>query len=263
MNRLIKIIFLAGVICGWSLCFAQNPIFLPVDDEKAREVSEYNKYFLMDQLYFAKRHRIVEIDVDLLKRSKIITLNFFDDVNIPVVRASLKKGAGSGYVWDGQMQFATLDDIFIPPESEEVLREQGITRELLLEQVRGVTFYIYNWDVDNRTGEAVYSAISPKGALSNKPLDASDLPDFTRKAFSSVSGKVTFHPTQQIFFITSLKFSPKYHVVYEYEHKKSYMSDVNSQDSVRVQSGKKRYEEHTEFIERLPVEEDKKIKGDM
>jgi len=113
MNKLIKPILFFGVIFGWGLCFAQSPIFLPVDDEKAKEVSEYNKYFLMRQLYFSKRYRIVEVDAELLKSSKNITLNFFEDINIPLNREAIKKGSGS-LTWLGQMQFG--EDEGVVPE---------------------------------------------------------------------------------------------------------------------------------------------------
>lgn len=263
MNKLIKTVFLAGVICGWSLCFAQNPIFLPVDDQKAKEVSEYNKNFLMGQLYFSKRHRIVEIDADLLKRSKNITLNLFGDINIPLKREAIKEGVGS-LTWVGQMQSADEEGATFPPEAEAYLKEIGFTPEMLLNHLKRVTFYVNDYDVNNKTGEAVPSAISPKGTMSQRPLHSSELPDFTRNAFVSFYGRANYFPTGQDFMIMPLMYSPKYHVVYELDNEKRFPTNIDSDEYVPTPENKRKQDAHTEFFRGVPRdEEDKIIKGDF
>src|SRR5690606_21415660 len=52
----------------------------------------------------SKRHRIVEINAELLKNRKNITLNFFEDIAIPLKLETIKDGRGS-LTWLGQMQF--------------------------------------------------------------------------------------------------------------------------------------------------------------
>lgn len=263
MNKLIKPILFFGVIFGWGLCFAQSPIFLPVDDEKAKEVSEYNKYFLMRQLYFSKRYRIVEVDAELLKSSKNITLNFFEDINIPLNREAIKKGSGS-LTWLGQMQFGEDEGVVIPPESESSLKEVGLTPEKLLSHLRRVTFYVNDYDVNNKTGEAVPSAISPKGATSERPLHSSELPDFTRNSFSSVYGGANYLPTRQNFMVMPLQYSPKYHVVYELDNEKIFPTNIDSDGYVPTPENKRKQDAHTEFFGSVPRdEEDKIIRGDF
>lgn len=263
MSKFIRSIFISWVMVGWSLCFAQNPIFLPVDNEKAKEVIEYNKYFLMRQLYFSKRHRIVEINAELLKNRKNITLNFFEDIAIPLKLETIKDGRGS-LTWLGQMQFGEEERIAIPPEYESSLKGVGLTPEMVLSHLRRVTFYVHEYDVNNKTGEAVPSAISPKGTASEIPLHSSELPDFTRNSFSSVYGGVNYLPTRQSFMVMPLQYSPKYHVVYELDNDKRYPVNIDSDEYVPTPENKRKQDAHNEFFRGVPRdEEDKLIKGNF
>ena len=65
--------------------FAELPELLtPVTGSEEAIVTSENDYFLKKHLYFAKRHRIVRVDLDLLESVEQFTISLFDDVSLAV-----------------------------------------------------------------------------------------------------------------------------------------------------------------------------------
>jgi len=85
VNIKVVAVLLVNLILYPFTAFAQAPeLFIPVTGSEEAIVQAKNAYFLKKELYFAKRHRIVRINTDLLlqdekSRAQIIA-NLFDDV---------------------------------------------------------------------------------------------------------------------------------------------------------------------------------------
>lgn len=121
----------------------------------------------------------------------------------------------------------------------------------------GITFYIHSWDRDKKTGTVIRSNKKEMGS-SRQINDVPDIADIRRQAFKSVSGRfATIYPRKQ-FVLWPLKYTPKYHVIYEIDDSKLYTGRTDPDEDIRKQK------QHDRYLKSLPREKPgKAIKGEL
>lgn len=88
-----------------NIAIAEHPeLLIPAIGEDQERVLSANEYFVKKGAYFAKRYRIVRVDTELLLGSDAaLTISFFDDVSIPVVRTGIDvRNRGVNFTWRGR-----------------------------------------------------------------------------------------------------------------------------------------------------------------
>ncbi len=236
-------------------------LLVSVRNDKAHKIEEYNNIFLKKRLYFASRHRIVTIDTSLLSKREIdFTITPFEDVQITVSTKEVIEKPHRGTVsWKGEMHVSGLEDALSQLTDAE--RSYLSVKELKY-ALSDINLFISTWDIDKETGIATRST-ERKGSVSPEPTPIPKLPDLRKNAFKSVGGNFTIIPSGKRYVLTPLKYSPKYHVIYEIDPKKSYPTSDDPNTKIS-QENKNKAMEYKQYLKGLPEEHfNKAIKGDL
>jgi hypothetical protein len=270
-------IFTLPLILVATLSAAQQrfEILQDIDDDKGQRIAEYNSAFLQEQLYFASRYRIVEVDTDLLLSSEEFTITPFPDVPpIQLRRANIVEYQDSLAIHaDVEMNL---------PEGFEFIRPQ-------------ILISLLSWDIDER-GDAQVSSdnrfeFSPywridefdrpvlevpsdvsEGFIGPPPQSPEDiarhkeLSRLDKNAFHSVTATIEMPPASQ-YRLTPLRLTPRYSLIYEVDQEKRIVSAVDrmpSEPSIESDpEQRERIREYREFQAQLPDDSNRAVRGDI
>lgn len=262
-----------------------NELITEVDAVKAQQLADYNAVFLQEALYSTKRHRIVEVDTDLLLNASEFTITVFDDV--PPFE----------YVAE---RFSTHEDM-IYVKAHFVDASQGSSLTNLASLIDSSALIgMHAWDL-YATNEAVLSmrnrrAFSPSwqidGNETDGPLPSSQFTCDTRveeypqnapeggegndndaslqkRQFYSVSTSIV-SPDGIRYRLTPLRYTPKYSVIKELDPSKftNILMDptIGADGTVidtRSEEDKAKQDAYRDFIDSLPDETGKVVLGDI
>jgi len=180
-------------------------LFIPVTEQEEQQVREKQDYFLKRSNYFAKRHRIVRVNTDVLFNEPRFRITFFDDASITVQRKSVDQGAM--ITWKGQMenQPISVEEFVRAGDPRDVARDAYST-----------------WvDVSISAAKQVYDPETGRSA----PLIGRDLK--TGRPINSVDsskGQYTFYHAgaeisplslKKTYRLRPLEWDSRYHILYE------------------------------------------------
>lgn len=269
MKIIHKLMCIALLMLSPHLLAEVKEVLKPVSDVKASKIETYNESYLKKLLYFSIRHRIVEVNTDLLVNSKIddvFSFSPFDDLDLLLKTIRIKAYSNDRASWTGKIQVPAsyIDKVNqLTPEER-----QGIGAEEFLTLLTSVNLIISTWDIDRDTGEALIANSKRAEKLSPSPIEVQESRGIERNAFQSVRGAIPVVTTGQKFYIVPLKYSPKYHVIYEVDQSKTYATgnDIPGEEPTRTSEDNRRSQLHKAFLDSLPKKEsdtDKQIKGDI
>lgn len=273
MKKFQCLIYVAFLLISPLIFADSKELFKEVNHKKSQKLSEYNDLFLRKALYFSARHRLVQINTSLLtssnKDGKFI-LNLFDDVTINVQSKRMTFTSPFHGAWYGEMETA-------PSINDEINQltayERGnFSTEEFKSFFTDIVFYFEDWDVDLVANSASFSHENKVGITSTVPIQDTALPKLKRRAFRTVSGRFTELFSGRTFVIMPLKYTPKYHVIYEQDDSKTFTTANDVPGSEPLMSPEEILEDENllkaieleVFLDSLPKEEPGKIiKGDL
>lgn len=273
MKRFQCLIYLVFVSMSPYLFADSKELFKEVPSQKSQKLSEYNDLFLNKTLYFSTRHRIVKVNTALLTSSNKdgnFILNPFKDVSINVQTKRMTVSSPYHGAWHGEIE----SDISLEDDISQLTDYErgGFSAEEFKSFFTNVTFYFHDWDVDLDTNTASTSNQNKTGTTSPEPVEDVVPPKLKRKAFRTARGRFTEITTGQTFVIIPLKYTPKYHVIYEQDDSKIFTTgnDVPnseppmSREDTLADENLLKAIQHRLFLTDLPkATPGKTIKGDM
>lgn len=241
--------------------------FRPVDDLTADRVKNYNNRFISDRLYFAKRHRIVEVDIESLRQSERSTITLFEGGNqYEIQRRQLAKSqiyGASRWVGNVVLPDSSLSEDNLSADELEDISKSGMTLDQINSQIGRVELFMLEWDVNVQTGEAIPSAERRSKALSPTQTQDSENGTYIEGAFSSLSGDIDLSAEGGgLYRIEALENSPRYHLLYEVDNSKTFgaiETGVEADGDVSEAQRKKRA--YDNFVNSLPTEPKRKTVG--
>ena len=192
---------------------------------QAQRLEEYNSVFLQKELYFAKRHRIVTVELSVLLAQRDITVTPFEDVDpIRVAYESLTRLHDDAIFWRGH---------FVFPQDDQLFKQTcvGVPAKVS----------IFWWNL-HEEGHALNSA-------ENRFYSADAL-------FSA--------PGHSTYVMKSLRYTPRYSVIYEIAPDTVIPLRIDGTPGVpaaRTESEAVIHDRYRTFMDSLP-EDTKTIRGD-
>lgn len=245
----VLIVALLMTINSFAFC-SEKELFKVVNDSKARKIFEYNRPYIDKKIYYAKRYKIVTVNEKLLMDGEPeFQISPFEDIKILVETENLDPPDDFGFiVWRGiQKNWQSMR--LSGPNGEKIENGEETIRNFL-----GVTFYSHAWDVNEVSGEAMHPAKNSYGGLSDS-LDRSikKNPNIHKKKFRTISGSFKVLGKGE-FHVTPLKYTPKYHLVYELDRSgKAYNVDT-PENQLRPET-KMMLLKQQEYLRSLPEED--------
>jgi hypothetical protein len=252
----------------------------PIDADRALRLEQYNSAFLRQELFHAARHRIVEVNADLLLDAQDITVTPFEDVE-PFQLAPLPgtpRRVGDDHIfWSGQYkQLEALNEALGAP-------------------VVSVTIAANAWDLEP-SGDAVVSSqnrfeFSPLWVVNengNVVLDRSRAPpgqlvipgdpprtpeqiakhrriqNLNKHAFYSVDAVFDAAGGSR-YVLKALKYTPRYSVLYEIRRDTVMPVKIDRMpgDPEATPEERAAFDRYRRLVESLPNESDKSIRGEI
>lgn len=187
----------------------------------AAKILERNRFFIANHKYFAKRQRIVKVNVEaLLNKDRTHTISLFDDAVITVKNESMVRNQnGDIHKWIGDIAHPS-----IPVEAFESLTEKqrhGLSPKAFSQLIQKIDFNITEWDRNTLNGKLFPSAIRPKPIarhIQEVPEGyPNELNDLEENAFKTISGKIIVNdpPHQKVYKIYPLENDPEYTLIIE------------------------------------------------
>jgi hypothetical protein len=165
-----------------------DELFIPVDASTYDRLYENNEFFIRQQLYFAKKHRIVKINTDLLMHdSEPFSITPFNDVKFKVFGNKKAKPINQqSHIWDGQLSHPRI-------ETDD---------EDLNQRINAVTLYI-------SSGSVLYD---PESGHSTDGMGVSE--ENRQVAINMVGGKIKDRLGKKTVAIDVLPNNPDYNLIY-------------------------------------------------
>jgi len=240
-----------------------------VDARIEAAASDYSSRFLDEQLYFAKRHRIVEVNVPMLRETSIDGLTLFEgDEKVSLRREERRESQIHGVtMWIGNIVLpggSLARDQWSEAEIEQI-EKNGLTIEQLISFVGRVELQILYWDIDSVTGEAYPSAERRDQQFGPAPISGVPVGDVKKQAFASVRGQIDLSILGRgIYRLEPLRNSPKYHILYEVDPTKTYgLVETNPDATSQISAAGQRKLDYHEFLKSLPARSAVITKGDL
>ena len=125
-------------------------LFQPIPQDVRDKTINQNNYSIKRATYFAKRHRIVQAELDLLgEKAGPFILNPFEDVELVIEMDKIRdQYSGTTRVWKGNKL------------SDRIETEDPRLSDELKKQLNSVNLYIHAESVENRAGDFSRPAIS-------------------------------------------------------------------------------------------------------
>lgn len=204
-----------------------NRLFQPVPQDIRDKTFNQNYYSIKRATYFAKRHRIVKADLDLLaEKSEPFILNPFDDVALVIETDKIRdQYSGTTRVWMGKKLSDRIE-----------VEDPRLSKELK-KQLNSVILYIHAESVENEEGEF------------SRPAISSDLSKPSISTAIYITGEVShLNSKYQILPVNS---SFDKYLVIELDREKRLLSDSSEE-------AQRRREAHMEFERSLLREQQKR-----
>jgi hypothetical protein len=188
-------------------------LLIPADRVAIERFARSSNYFLREQLYFAKRHRIVKINFDVLERDGArFTVTPFDDLAVELQATRIDRSSPGGSVlWQGRI----LRPVVGPDLELELDDEQ---RDAELDLVNTVDL-AYRWavrDVRPALARVLAGDGAPVPRIANAAGAASSMKGAAMKMrVMTMSAAWNLEAVPTTLRIAEIDEDPRYHVVYE------------------------------------------------
>jgi hypothetical protein len=247
LRRVICLALLS--IAGQTAAKSNAPpeLLLPVDDATVQRLTGPMAFDLRKRLYFAKRYRIVKVDIDLLQQPGItLAITPFPDAPALQVRAESIQAADSAAGprrWRGEI----LDVI---PESQRATYEADPERQASLQLLTALELRIRerSWDVPPAVeAEFARSADAPPRVATGRP-DRTHTgeagPGAPKMLVRTVSGQWLSPVFRAMVVLAPVEEDPRYHLIYVEDPEKR-------PEGPNFEERRRRF---TEFSERIEAE---------
>lgn len=269
MSKIAVLSFCISLLASTSALAASHELFIPVESGKAIRIEEYNGASLKKKLYASARHRIVDVDEQvLLAGDSPVTISLFDGGLILVTPTEVRR-RGSFVSWFGQIEMPVQ---IVDAIASEDWASRGTSSEAVVKALATVRIVMMGHDVNPETGEA---SLSPRN--SNGPADKAshvglvseeqyasaerEVEPFVSSsrqldAFYSITADFVDPSSNRRYVLEPLKFTPKYSVFYEVDPSKQFPVNIDSPAeefeqslSAEQKANRERYED---FVKSLP-----------
>lgn len=248
--------------------FAQE-LFRPVDGLVAEKATNYNSRFMSERLYFAKRHRIVEINVPMLREASIDSVTLFDgEEKVSLRRERIHVGQIHGAAtWIGNIALPreNLTRANLSKADLEQIENSGITLEQIISQIGRVELQILYWDIDLTTKEAYPSAERRHKQVGPTPVAGAAVGDVEEHAFATVRGQIDLSVLGRgMYRLEPLRHSPRYHILYEVDRTKTFgVVEVDPSAKTEISDEGQKKLDYNKFLKSLPRRTEVVTKGDL
>lgn len=248
MKSFFLAILAASISLSSSLAFGELPEFLVAvtgSDEAIAQAK--NDYFLKKNTYFARRYRIVQVNVGLLESVERFRISLFDDESITVEVARLKiMHDGLSIRWKGRITEPTL--------SVENLITGGITPEdakIAHSAIVGLRIVAAEVSYDEATGRK-YSYYFPKFESfrysNSRNTSGGNASEPEKSALYDVIFTIEALLPYQ-YWLRPLETDPRYHVLIEIDPNKEFSIGPLDDPENPEQGAKRR--QYRDFIRSL------------
>ena len=219
-------------------------LLIPVTGQAEQQVREKQGYFLKKHTYFAKRHRIVRVDTDVLFNEPTFRITFFDDASVIVRRDEFEyRGTEkSRFIWKGHMegQGIALEDFLTEGNSPERAR---IEYSALVEVWIAGAKQVYHPE----TGTS--SSLVGLDAKTMKPINSVD-PSKGEYEFYDIGTEIAPLSLSATFRLHSLDPDKRYLIVMEVDPAKLLSPGHfgGPKDATEAAFRKLQYEQYLEFL---------------
>lgn len=252
--RAIAIFFALVLIGGTNLPADANELFKMVDDTKLQKIENYNKTFLAESRYFAKRSRIVEVDPKVLFGDDEVVMNLFDDIVLLIERTSPSEERA--HIWKGRI-IDPAPPIYEFGVDEEKLAQLGMTKEKFYEFVSGIQLAVNELSASPTTGEVFLTGFQENFAVMSPDAMSRAENPVRANSFYSVRGDVQYGPVT--YRVRPLQFMPRYHLIYEIDHRKLFSDPSENDYSMIAEEEREKAKDYREYQSTLPSVEGKAI----
>jgi hypothetical protein len=213
-----------------------------VDQRKAQQLIEYNSPWFQAELYSAKRFRIVEVDNSVLMRDEDFTVSLFDDLAALHLTKDTIQRREETFAWNA----------LILVDLPDVLRRFGARQTVLFSGLA--------WDTD----ESGRASESSNNRFQSPPQTAREIArhresrKLNKRAFYSVTADFELFPGNR-YRVVPLKYTPKYHVLFEVDPEKIVpilVDRVPGEVVERTPADQVKLSDYETFIRSLPPERD-------
>lgn len=194
-----------GQLAAESSAPALPELLRPAEPEALVRFAGSSNYFLREQLYFAKRHRIVKIDFGVLERDRArFTVTPFDDLVIELQATRIDRSSPGGSVlWQGTILRPAL------AAPEQPTNDLADTVDL--------AYRMAVRDVDATLARELQKAGErlPRTANSNRPGEGA-----LKMRVMTMSAAWDHRALPSAIRIAEIEEDPRYHVIYEVDDSK-------------------------------------------
>lgn len=219
--------------------FAVGQLALPellrgVDSETVRRIEEHNGSEFDQNIYFASRYRVVEVNAALLLEADPFTITLFPGSELIVERSSPIRVEGDISLWKGLI---TSPRIAIEAISDAKIHELGMTRTEMVQELYGLELMTHRREIAS-SGEA-----HTQDAHEIRSITA----EINLREHDILGGRF------QNMIIYPLHLTPKYHLVIELDSDKTFGVDSDPHDqSVSANHQREKARRYKEYLDSLP-----------
>ncbi|XOV85289.1 MAG: hypothetical protein ACFHXK_09265 [bacterium] len=181
-----------------------KPITIPTESLLAAQDAQS----VLKNIYFARHHRIVRLDPEVLMQESEFKVSLFDGEEIRLRTSSITP-TGIHVEWKGELvdQYTDLPPAIIDPESGEQIT--GKEAEALWQAARELQLRVVSWDVDQDTG-----LIAPQGqrVLADAPTIR---PSLRRNVYTTIEGSLKLHSLGKTIVFKNIPEHPDLQLMYE------------------------------------------------
>lgn len=246
-------------------------LFTEIEDpHRLGRIIEHNAADVARSASMARRYRVVEVDVELLKNKEPFHLNLFDDVSLLVETLEWSVGANKFHrKWRGRILDFGQSRQHVEMVRQELAEQElppGFPENVLEQTYLEVTGYASSYDVDaetgiaNRSRQRRYGRVSPAGPESGSVVSPEAPWKLVHGAFWSFRIRQVLVPASGeviSYHVSSLQWSPRYAMIVEVDPTRIASNIANPVER------KARIEEGLRFERSLPSEKGKVILGEI
>ena len=265
---------LITVLALWSTPSWANDIkrlFTEIEDShRLGRIIEHNAAGVARNASMARRYRVVEVDIELLKNKEPFHLNLFDDVSLLVETLEWSVGANAFHrKWRGRILDFGQSRQHVEMVRQELAEQElppGVPENVLEQTYLEVTGYASSYDVDaetgiaNRSGQRRYGRVSPDGPESGSVVSPEAPWKLVHEAFWSFRIRQVLVPASGevvSYHVSSLQWSPRYAMIVEVDPTRIASNIANPVERKAL------IEEGLRFERSLPSEKGKVIVGEI
>lgn len=211
---------LAAILVTANVSAIELPeLLIPVSGQEEQQVRAKQDYFLKKHNYFAKRHRIVRINTDVLLNAPRFRITFFDDASVTVRRERIQYGGPeerSTFIWKGHMENQPIEDFLGEGEltDEDLLGVGELTDDIREDYslLVGVSIWGAKKVYDPETG--LTASLTALDWKTSRPINSVDSSK-GQYAFFSVRADISPLSLSTTFTLRALGLDRRYHILIE------------------------------------------------